>query len=114
MKIFGNKKSEALTAVLIVLVIAVFLGWLINLGSRECYSNNDCGNGQYCGSDFACHQIPTIEKTVVQNSFIIPSIIIALAIIIASIILKYNRPNPINKNNQEIKQEQTPNKLKMP
>ncbi|MBS3132330.1 hypothetical protein J4212_07910 [Candidatus Woesearchaeota archaeon] len=60
----------------------------MNLGQRECSSNESCGKGYYCGSDFSCHEMPTIEKTVVQNNLIVPSIIIGIAIIIAAFVMK--------------------------
>jgi len=87
--LFKFKKADGgLTIVLVVVIIAVFLGWLVNLGSKECRSNSDCGNGLYCGSDFACHQIPIIEKTIVKNNLIWSSTIIGTAIIISALILK--------------------------
>jgi len=90
MKLF-NKRAEAVTIILIVVIIVIFLGWLVNLGFKECRSNAQCPSDYYCGSDFSCHQIPTIEKTVVKNNLIIPSAIIGIAIIIAALILKSNK-----------------------
>jgi len=115
MKLFNNKRAELVTIILIIIVIVFSLGWLINLGSRECRTNSQCGSGSYCGSDFACHQIPVIEKTIVQNNLLIPSIIIGLAIIIAAIVLKpikfHSKKNP----EQEIKKENiNKNPLKIP
>ena len=114
MKMLRSKKSEVILAtIFIVLIIIIFLGWLVNIGSRECRTNSDCGNANYCGSDFACHQIPTIEKTIVKNNFIIPSIIIAIAIIIAAFVLKFLKfENPYKKGKPE--EEEKNNPLKMP
>ncbi len=84
----NSKKSEAATTLLVIIVIVFFLGWLINLGQRECKSNSDCGSEAYCGSDFACHSYPTIQKTIVQYNLFWPAVIIGLAIIIATWILK--------------------------
>ena len=85
-----SKKSEAgLTIIVIVIIAVLFAGWLINLSQRECKSNKDCGSEAYCGSDFSCHSYLTIQKTVVQYNFLIPSIIIGLAVVIASIILRW-------------------------
>ena len=85
-----SKKSEAgLTIIVIVIIAVLFVGWIINLSQRECKSNKDCGSEAYCGSDFSCHSYPTIQKTVVQYNFLIPSIIIGLAVVIASIILRW-------------------------
>ena len=82
-----HKKSEAgLVAILIIVIALFFFGWLINLNQRECNKNKDCGSEAYCGSDFSCHQYPTIQKTVVEYNFFWPAVIIAIAIVIAAII----------------------------
>jgi hypothetical protein len=119
--IFKFKKADGgLTIVLVIVIIVVFLGWLVNLGSKECRSNSDCSNDFYCGSDFSCHQIPVIEKTVSKNNFVMPSIIISIAIVIAAFILKsdklrFRRKKPeqtalkYDKNNEQYSQ-----KLKTP
>ncbi|MBW2976750.1 hypothetical protein KY347_04865 [Candidatus Woesearchaeota archaeon] len=88
MRIFDFKKSEALTITLIIVVVLIFIGWLVSFSSRECRTNSHCADGFYCGSDFACHQIPVIEKTVVKNNLLVPSIIIGIAIILSAVILK--------------------------
>ena len=82
-----NRRGDVgLGAIVVIVIILVFIGWLINLGMRECTSSTQCGEGSYCGSDFACHPIPTIEKTTVTNNLLVPSIIIGLAIIIATVL----------------------------
>ncbi len=87
----GLRKAEAgLTIILVLVIVFVFLGWLFNVSQRECKSNKDCSSESYCGSDFSCHPYPNIQKTVVQDSFVWPSVIIGIAIIIAAIILKWN------------------------
>ena len=91
MNLLSSKRSEALTIILVIIIIAVFLGWFVNLASRECRSDNDCAGDYYCGSDFACHKVPVIEKTLVKNNLIIPSIIMGIAIIISAFILKSGR-----------------------
>ena len=86
---FKNKKSEAGLVIVIILIIAVFFfGWLININQRECKNNKGCSSDSYCGSDFSCHQYPTIQKTVVQYNFLVPSLIIGFAIVIAAIIFR--------------------------
>ncbi|MBI2649799.1 hypothetical protein HYX04_00630 [Candidatus Woesearchaeota archaeon] len=85
------KKSEAATTLLIIIVILFFLGWLVNIGQRECKSNRDCGSESYCGSDFSCHSYPTIQKTVVQYSLFWPAVIIAIAIVAATIIFRWDK-----------------------
>lgn len=85
------KKADAGLAVILILVIALFFfGWVINVGQRECKSNSECGSEAYCGSDFACHPYPTIQKTVVQYNFLVPSIIIGIAIVAAAAILRWD------------------------
>ncbi len=118
MNLFDNKKSEALTIILVVIIISVFLGWFINFSSRECRSNNDCQEDYYCGSDHACHQIPVIEKTIVKNNLLVPSIIIGIAIIIAALILKsfkipFRRKRNVTMKTEE-KTEEQPKRLKIP
>ncbi|MEK6828261.1 MAG: hypothetical protein AABX78_02825 [Nanoarchaeota archaeon] len=82
------RKSEAATTLLVIIVIVFFLGWLVNIGQRECKSNRDCGSESYCGSDFSCHSYPTIQKTVVQYNLFWPAVILGLAIVIATWIFK--------------------------
>lgn len=112
MRIFESKKSEAITVILVTLMIIVFLGWLINIGSKECRSNSQCGSAQYCGSDFACHELPTIEKTIVKNNLLVPSIILGIAIVIAAVIIRSGKPAP--KKDFEQSSEQKRNPLKTP
>ena len=93
-----NRKSEAgLTIIAIVIIAVLFLGWIINLNQRECRGNKDCGSEAYCGSDFSCHSFPTIQKNVVEYNFLIPSIIIGFAIVIASLIFRRNNLRMIEK-----------------
>jgi len=110
----SRKADGGLTIVLIVVIIVVFLGWLVNLGSKECRNNSDCSSGNYCGSDFLCHQIPVIEKTVSKNNFIMPSIIIGLAIIIAAYILKSDRLKFKPKKSEQTTLTEEKSKMKMP
>ena len=85
----NNKKAEAgLVIVLILVIAALFFGWLVNINQRECNHNKDCGSEAYCGSDFSCHNYPTIQKTVVQYNFFWPAVIIAIAILVAAIIFR--------------------------
>jgi len=110
-----HKKSEVGLVVVLILVIAVFFfGWVINVGQRECRSNSDCASESYCGSDFSCHTFPTIQKTVVQNNFVLPSVIIGIALVIAAVIFRWDKIIP-GKNNGKVSQEHEINDdLKMP
>ena len=86
---FSGKKGEVLTAAaLIVLIVAVFLGWFITFSSKECRSNSQCQYGYYCGSDFSCHEMPVIERTLTQNNLLTPSLILGISIVAAAFIMK--------------------------
>jgi len=100
-----HKKADAVAAIIIVLIIVIFLGWLISIGNRECNSNKDCRDGYYCTVEHSCNKIPVIEKEIiVQNNYIWPSVVIGLAIIIAAIILRYKR----NGKKEEPKEDKAP------
>ncbi len=89
-----NKKADGgLTAVVIILIIIVFFGWLVNVGGRECRSNSECKEDYYCGSDFSCHKFPIIEKesVVIERNYTAPAIILGVALIITAIILKWDK-----------------------
>ena len=87
-----NRKGEVFTVTIVVIIIAFFLAWLINLGYRECNSNDDCGSGYYCDVGHTCNQIPVLEKEIViQNQFLWPSIILGVAIVAAAVILRHKR-----------------------
>ena len=90
-----NKKSDiGIGVIFLIVVLVLFFGWLINVNQRECRTNKDCGSESYCGSDFSCHEYPNIQKTVVQYNFLVPSIIIGLAIIIGALIFRWNQLFP--------------------
>ena len=81
-----NKKADGgITAIIVIVIIIVFLGWLINLGSRECNSNKDCSQDSYCGSDFSCHQHPVINTEVNKISITLPIILIGIILIILAV-----------------------------
>ena len=114
MNIFTNKRAEIFSIVLIIIVITIALGWLVNINSRECRSNSQCPTDNYCGSDFSCHQIPTIEKTIIKNNLLVPSIILGLAIIIAATVLRFKN-TPFNTEQEESNPDKAPkNHLRLP
>ena len=94
---FGRKADGGLVAIIIILIVVIVLGVLINLGNRECTKDSHCKENYYCGSDFKCHPHPVIEKRVFQNSLIVPSVIIGIAIIIAAYLLRNSRQNSMRK-----------------
>lgn len=94
----GKKADGGFTAVVIILIVIVFLGWLVNIGGRECSSNKECKDSEYCSSDFACHDIPVIEKittpTIIQRDYSSlkgPVTILGLAAIITAVILRVKK-----------------------
>ena len=58
---------------------------------RECEVNSDCGELKYCGSDFICHEYPTIQQTIIKNDWTTPAGILGLAIVFAALILRKRR-----------------------
>jgi len=87
---FNKKADGGLTAIIIIIIALVFLGWLVNLGSRQCSSNGDCKSDQYCGSDFSCHKMQVIEKetTIIQRNY--GGIVWAIALTVIIIVLITN------------------------
>lgn len=86
MRILSSKKSETTVAIIIIAVIAL-IAYVSIVGSRECRTNRDCGKGSYCGSDFACHEFPVVEKESSGN-LVLPAIILGASMIIAALIFK--------------------------
>lgn len=87
-----NKKGDAgLTAIIIILIIIIFLGWLVKTGGRECNSNSDCGEYSYCGSDFSCHEFQIIERTVVKRPYTLPVLLICITAIAIAIIFRWEK-----------------------
>ena len=91
-----NKRADGgLTAIVIIVVILVFLSYLVNLSSRQCSSNKDCDDDAYCGSGFACHKIPVIERqtspVIVNRDFSGAAWIIGIAIVIAALFFNWDK-----------------------
>ena len=94
----SNKKADAgLGMFLIVALIALVFVWYVNISQRECSSNKDCNFESYCGSDFSCHPYPVIQKTEVHYSLWLPSLIIAIAIVIAAALFNWDKVERIMK-----------------
>ena len=105
----SKKASAGLIAIIIVLIAVVFLGWVINIAQRECKTNSDCGTYSYCGSDFGCHEYPTLQRN--EYHFFWPAVVIAIAIVLAVLIFKmmpqleWSRPE-VKIEKVEVKQEE--------
>lgn len=88
---FNRRAETGLVIILVIIVVLFFFGWLINMSQRECKTNRDCSSESYCGSDFACHQYPAIQKTVIEYNFFWPAVILGIAIVAAVWIFKQPR-----------------------
>src|SRR3989338_6764554 len=56
------KKGEVTLAVIVlIIVIIVFVGWMMREGWKECRSNRDCRETEYCGADFSCHEYKIVQ-----------------------------------------------------
>jgi hypothetical protein len=86
MVLFKNKKGDIFSLITLVLILIILVSYGVKVSSRECSSNADCRDNQYCGSDYKCHNLRTI--TVYKQDLILPSIIIAIALIAGAVILK--------------------------
>jgi hypothetical protein len=84
----GMNKKAVVPAVLGVIIVIIVVLVIWNYAGRECSKDTDCGNERYCGSDFKCHEFKIIQKTEINNNFMIPAIIVGIAIIIAAIVLR--------------------------
>lgn len=79
---FNRKGQAGLVAIVIILIALVFLGWIVNIGHRECSTNGDCPEDNYCGSDFSCHEYPNTQKIITKVDYTTPAIWIGIAILI--------------------------------
>ena len=114
MGVLYKRADVGLAVILILVLVLFFFGWLINVSQRECRSNKDCGSEAYCGSDFSCHSYPTIQKTVIQNNFTVPSIIIGIAIVIAAIIFNWDKIRSKEKTEEVVEEYKSNNNIRTP
>jgi len=89
-----NKKGDVLLVGILIVVLIIFILMLFdNFAFRECSSDDECGEKAYCGVDHTCHNHPVIEKTIIKESVSYelagPAGLIAFAIIISAIVLKW-------------------------
>ena len=85
--VLSSKKGALNWLVVIIIIIVVLALWIVNIAGRECSDNDDCGELQYCGSDFECHdkEVVYVEK----NEYLLPSVIIAVGLVVAAVIFKW-------------------------
>jgi hypothetical protein len=84
----GKKGQGVAWVIIIIIIIIILIGWWASVSNRECRGDLDCGPEHYCGSDYRCHQVPVIEKTVSQYDLTKPAVIIGIALVLAAIILR--------------------------
>ena len=89
----SSKKANGALIILVVVVIIIILYLIIDAATKECWKDTDCGQERYCGSDFKCHDMKIINKTIINNDYGLwkAAIIVAIAIIIAALILRWKR-----------------------
>jgi len=76
-----NKKG-AVAIIAIILALIVFAIVLIYFAKQECYSNRDCPDNAYCGSDHECHLYP--ESLVIKETNYLPAAVILGASILGA------------------------------
>lgn len=81
-----DKKGSAAIIAVVVVILIVALGYLFIRSGRECNSNADCSEIEYCGADFECHEYPDV--VVNEYNFLLPSIVVAAGIIVAAYLYK--------------------------
>lgn len=89
----SGKKANGALIILVVIVIIAIIYIIVDNATKECWKDTDCGSERYCGSDFKCHDMKIINKTIINNDygFWKAAIILAIAIIIAAFILRWKR-----------------------
>ena len=108
-----SKKADiGIGALFLIVILVFFVGWLVEINQRECRTNKDCGLSSYCGSDFACHEFPVVQQNIVQYNFLLPSIILGIAILLAAWIYRRSQksngemiaeePKPAAKEHEEV------------
>lgn len=91
--LFRSKKAAGpAIIILIILIIIIIVYTVSDRAQRECSKDTECSEDYYCGADFQCHEHKLIEKTEIKNyNLLAPSIVLALGIIAAAIILRSKR-----------------------
>ena len=86
-KIHNSKKGISNLLLAMLIILGLLIVYLVIISNRECNRDSDCGEYQYCGSDFTCHdkEVVYIER----NSLLLPSLIIAIAMVITTLIAKW-------------------------
>lgn len=90
-----GRKADGAVAIMAILLIVVIIIWIVQAvdASRECKSDEQCAEEQYCTSEFKCKDIPVIEKEIIVEKTNIPrtALFLGLAIIIAALIIRFGK-----------------------
>lgn len=89
--------EQAFGAFIIIVIVAFSIAGAATVlkfmeGGKECKINSDCSGDRYCGSDFKCHEHPTIQNTIVKNDWTTPAAILGLSIVLGALILRKRQP----------------------
>ncbi|MFC1691448.1 hypothetical protein ACFL0W_04685 [Nanoarchaeota archaeon] len=91
---FNNKKG-AIAIIIAVILAIIILIMLFTYAARECNSDSECAEEEYCASDFSCHPVPIVQETYVTNNVTYnltkAALILGLAIVVAAYILRKKR-----------------------
>jgi len=83
-----NKNGELILGIIaIILALTILAGILVSVAQRECKSNRDCPDNAYCNTNYECVEYPN-EIIVENNNFLLPSIILGVALITSAYIFK--------------------------
>ncbi len=90
-----NWKTFGITIIIIISIISLILTFAYL--SRECNTNLDCSNNEYCAYNNKCIPFPAEKE---EYSLLPSSILIGISIIISALILRKNYNIRLNKNQE--------------
>lgn len=87
----GGGGVTGVMAIIGVIAAVIIVVLLYSSIRGDCRSDAQCGEGRYCGVDRQCHAVPVIERTVEKNSFLMPALVLAAAMIISTGLFSLSR-----------------------
>ena len=93
-----NKKASAAVVIVVVILVIIVLFWIGKSLMKECRKDTDCSSGYYCGSDFKCHDLKMV--TIYKQNLLMPSLIIAVALVAGAVILRKKKEKTATENQQ--------------
>ena len=98
-----KRADGGITVIVVIVILLIFIGWLVEIGSKECRNDGDCRSNSYCGSDFACHQFPVTEKTtgMVEYSLTLPLLIVCITAVALALIFRWDKIRPPKRQSEE-------------